>query len=205
MQATYAALPTCEEPARACTSLPACEAPTSVRAAVNGRAIVNCFPPIQAVSRREATVLCQVARPVPIFLGHPNRGPPATYATLLACEVPTSRGAATNGLEGFSPSIQAGSRGEARYPGREAGPVRLFSGHTQGVFPFPVTAYLVCEVPTSKPVASRRDLSLLASRTVPRRKARAPSREAGRPAPMFLRAFFSSRSSDGRTVLTAVQ
>jgi len=137
------------------------------------------------------------------FLGHPNRGPPATYTTLPACEVPTSRGAATNGLEGFPPSIQAGSRGEARYPGREAGPVRLFSGHAQGVYPFPFTARLACEAPTSKAVANRRDSSL-ASRTVPRRKARAPSREAG-PAPMFLRAFFSSRSSDGRTVLTAVQ
>ena len=131
MQATYLALPACEEPVRACTSFPACEAPTSVKAAVNGRGIL--FPPIQAVSRREATVLCQVARPVPIFFGHPNRGPPAT---LLACEMPTSRGAATNGLEGFSPSIQAGSRGEARYPGREAGPVRLFSGHANGFFPF---------------------------------------------------------------------
>ena len=137
------------------------------------------------------------------FWGHPNRGPPATYTTLPACEVPTLRGAATNGLEGFPPSIQAGSRGEARYPGREAGPVRLFSGHAQGVYPFPFTARLACEAPTSKAVANRRDSSL-ASRTVPRRKARAPSREAG-PAPMFLRAFFSSRSSDSRTVLTAVQ
>jgi len=73
-------------------------------------------------------VLCQVAIPVPIFFGHPPqyRGPPATYATLLACEVPTSRGAATNGLEGFSPSIPAGSRGGARYPSQEAGPVPLF-------------------------------------------------------------------------------
>ena len=37
MQATYAALPAREEPDRAYTSLSACEAPTSVRAAVNGQ------------------------------------------------------------------------------------------------------------------------------------------------------------------------
>jgi len=139
LQATYASLPACEEPVRACTLLPACEAPTSVRAAVNGWAVS--FPSMPAVPRKEATVLCrQVARrPVPIFFfGHQNRGPPATYATPRACEVPTSRGAATNRLKGFPPSIRARSisRGEARYPGREAGQVLLFSGHAQaqGVF-----------------------------------------------------------------------
>jgi len=202
LQATYLALPACEEPAWACTSLPACEAPTSVRAAVNGRAILP--PPCRRCLGGRLRYSARWRDRYRYFGGHPNRGPrQPTQRFHPACEVPTSRGAATNGLEGFPPSIQAGSRGEARYPGREAGPVRLFSGHAQGVFPFPFTARLACEAPTSKAVANRLDSSL-ASRTVPRRKARAPSREAG-PAPMFLRAFFSSRSSDSRTVLTAVQ
>jgi len=91
--------------------------------------------------------------------GRPRQ--PTTYATLSACEVPTSRGAATNGLDRFSPSIQAGSRGEARYPGRETGPVPLFSGHAQGVSPFSFAARLMCEAQTSRAVANRRmDLSL---------------------------------------------
>ena len=104
-----------------------------------------------------------------LFLfGHLKGAPPATYATLLACEVPTylKKGTATNGLEGFPPSIQAGSRGEAQDPGREAGPVSLFSGHAQGVSPFSFAARLVCEAPTSRAVANRRmDLSLVGSIT----------------------------------------
>jgi len=49
LQATYAALPAREEPDRAYTSLSACEAPTSIRAAVNGQD----FPPsIQAYPMR---------------------------------------------------------------------------------------------------------------------------------------------------------
>jgi len=142
------------------------------------------------------------------FLGHPNRGPPATYATLLACEVPTSRGAATKRLEGFPPSIRARSisRGEARYPGREAGQVPLFSGRPGDVFPFSFAARLACEAPTSRAVANRQTDFSLASCTVPRRKARAPGRGAGlAPIMFFFRVFFSSESSDGRTILTAVQ
>jgi len=136
------------------------------------------------------------------LFGHPKGAPPATYAMLLACEVPTSKGAATNGKKDFSLSFkQALSLGERLGTQAERRDRYLyFRTRPGGVFPFSFAARLACEAPTSRAVANRQTDFSLASCTVPRRKARAPGREAGLAPIMFFLEFYFRRG-----VLMAVQ
>jgi len=66
------------------------------------------FPSIRAYPKRKDTVLRQMARPVPIFIGHPKSPAPTseTHATLPACEVPRRSASALGVNRGVLTAVQ---------------------------------------------------------------------------------------------------
>ena len=79
-----------------------------------------------------------LAGPAPIFVWAPQGGTPSNLRNAFSVRGAYLKRGRYEWQEGFLPFIQAGSisRGEARYPGREAGQVPLFPNTPRGCFSF---------------------------------------------------------------------